>query len=173
MYLSGEVSFLLKLSLRNEYKLCLRAHVLWAARRATAALVWRGLTFWFCYGTGKQPYWLKYFWTSLLNLQVDLGASVPKNLKPKLSVLNLSIQWEKEGGEKERRTGAVLGTVEEEDEGGSAFGAELLERCWEHGQLDESPVSLCSLAAWWVAPRAVSRGIGAWMGLRPSAEGNP
>ncbi len=102
MYLSGEVSFLLKLSLRNEYKLCLRAHVLWAARRATAALVWRGLTFWFCYGTGKQPYWLKYFWTSLLNLQVDLGASVPKNLKPKLSVLNLSIQ-SKRKRKKDRR----------------------------------------------------------------------
>lgn len=133
MYLSGEVSFLLKLRLRYEYKLCLRALVLWAAHRATAALVWRALTFLFCYGTGRQPYWLKYFWTSLLNLQVDLGASVPKNLKPKLSVLNLSIQWEKERGKKERRTGAALGTVEEEDEGGVCvwrWAARALLRAW-------------------------------------------
>lgn len=151
---------------------CLRALVLWAAHRATAALVWRALTFLFCYGTGRQPYWLKYFWTSLLNLQVDLGASVPKNLKPKLFVLNLSIQWEKERGKK--KEGPVLPWERwRKTRGECAFGAELLERCWEHGQLDESPVSLCSLAAWWVAPWAVSRGIGAWMGLRPSAGGNP
>ncbi len=167
------MSFLLKLRHRNEYKLCLRPLVLWAARRATAALVWRGLTFLFCYGTGRQPYWLKYSWTSLLNLQVDLGASVPQNLKPKLSVLNLSIQWEKEGGEKKEGPALSWERWRRKTRGVSAFGAELLERCWEHGQLDESPVSLCSLAAWWVAPRAVSRGIGAWMGLRPSAEGNP
>lgn len=76
------MSFLLKQIYRYECKLCFRASVLWAAHRAMAAQARRALTLLFCYGTGRQPYWLKYFWTSLLNVQVDSDASVPKNLKP-------------------------------------------------------------------------------------------
>lgn len=96
----------------------------------------------------------------------------PRSLRTsnqKLSVLNLSIQWE-EGKKRQVRVekeGPVLPWDRRRERGGDV----CVSHCWEHGQLERSPMPLCSMTAWWVAPQATSWGIGAWMGLRPRAGG--